>query len=319
MNNIRNDGYFSIKLNQPWQLRLGGYIFLLVAVGLLVTACFNMVKTMYTLSNGIHTQGEIVSVDSRYENLGADGREEKVYYITVVFENESGEEIRFKDRQKDLSLVKEKGDTVPVIYVSANPEEAIVDRGVMNWELSGALFFISLVFIIVGRVLICASKNPQMIRNTYIRNDPLTMVLIGFLCLVISIAFFVGVYFSSKTALELRKNGVITTGHVVEIVRHRITNQSNGHTGTSYSPVVAFQDQNGEKFRFDDNVSATVSPYNIGEEVEVLYDPTSPDTAIINRDPLLDLTGSFVFTGFGLFMGVMSIGAFMNARSLTKY
>jgi hypothetical protein len=86
-----------------------------------------------------------------------------------------------------------------------------------------------------------------------------------------------GVY-AGYTSWQLQTNGETTTGTVVDL------NESSDPEGSccTYSPVIEFT-VNGKPYIFTGDNATNPPAYQVGEEVEILYDPANPDTAQINK------------------------------------
>lgn len=77
-------------------------------------------------------------------------------------------------------------------------------------------------------------------------------------------------------------------------------------TSGGYSPVVEFETSPGQKQSFDGNVVTDPPRYRVGEHVAVLFDPSEPSTAMIDRA----LEHYFVpglFSGMGLLFALAGL------------
>ena len=85
-----------------------------------------------------------------------------------------------------------------------------------------------------------------------------------------------GVY-AAYTGWQLQTNGVTTTGTVV-----RLNEQSDADGGCcTYVPVVDFK-VNDQTYSFEGDNASYPPAYEVGEQVNVSYDPTDPNTAQID-------------------------------------
>lgn len=85
-----------------------------------------------------------------------------------------------------------------------------------------------------------------------------------------------GVY-AAYTSWQLQFNGVITPGTVV-----RLNEQSDGEGGCcTYVPVIDFT-VNNQVYTFEGDNASDPPAYEVGEQVNVRYDPTNPNTAQID-------------------------------------
>jgi len=86
-----------------------------------------------------------------------------------------------------------------------------------------------------------------------------------------------GVY-AAYISWQLQTNGETTTGTVV-----RLDEQSDAEGGCcTYVPIVEFQAE-GKTYSFDGNTASDPPQYDVNENVPVLYNPSDPNTAQINK------------------------------------
>jgi hypothetical protein len=99
-------------------------------------------------------------------------------------------------------------------------------------------------------------------------------------------------------------------GVVVELVRSSVTGEyvrSRTESGIktenkySYRPLIRFKTHTGRTINFIPGAAMRPPPYNVGECVEVLYDPDDPQQAQINRFTYLWFN-VLVLVFFGMFM-----------------
>ncbi len=86
-----------------------------------------------------------------------------------------------------------------------------------------------------------------------------------------------GVY-AGYTSWQLEQNGETTIG---EVIRLEESDSSEGGCCV-YSPVIEF-DANGETYSFEGDNASYPPAYEVGEQVNIIYDPANPDTAQINK------------------------------------
>lgn len=72
------------------------------------------------------------------------------------------------------------------------------------------------------------------------------------------------------------KKAEVVQGTVTELLRSR------SDKSIMYRPVVEFETKSGKKAEFTSSVASNPASYNVGEKVEVLYDPVNPAKADIN-------------------------------------
>jgi hypothetical protein len=86
-----------------------------------------------------------------------------------------------------------------------------------------------------------------------------------------------GVY-AGYTSWRLQNEGMTTTGTVVRLEE---SNSSEGGCCV-YSPVIEFS-ANGQTHSFEGGNASDPPAYDVGEVVNVIYDPADPATAQINK------------------------------------
>ena len=130
------------------QALIAGYIVLLIAVGFSVGAYYAGLDMLELTLNGQRTGGEVVDVNSRYSS-DSDGSG-YTYYAEVAFEDAKGKRVRFEDSVGASRPLHKIGDRVSVLYDPENSAERIIDRGMMNWGLSGGLAAGALIMLLLG-------------------------------------------------------------------------------------------------------------------------------------------------------------------------
>lgn len=84
--------------------------------------------------------------------------------------------------------------------------------------------------------------------------------------------------YAGYTSWKLDNEGATTTGIVVELEE---SDDSEGGCCV-YSPVIEFE-ANGQTFTFEGDNASYPPAYEVGEQVEVIYNPADPGTAQINK------------------------------------
>lgn len=84
--------------------------------------------------------------------------------------------------------------------------------------------------------------------------------------------------YAGYTSWRLQNEGITTTGMVIQMEE---SNSSEGGCCV-YSPVIEFT-VNGQTYSFDGGNASDPPAYRVGEGVEVIYDPSDPDTAQIDK------------------------------------
>ena len=116
---------------------------------------------------------------------------------------------------------------------------------------------------------------------------------------IFGVAMIVGSWFMYQSTNSFVKSAEKATGTVVRVV------QETGNHGATYSPVISYVTKEGQTEEFQQASSDNITHYSIGQQLGVLYDPTTPNYARTDSFSELWLFPS-VLLGFGLLMVVLS-------------
>lgn len=119
-------------------------------------------------------------------------------------------------------------------------------------------------------------------------------------------AFGVGIFYLCyillAETLEIRERGIAVPGTVT-----RLEYKSDSDGGGAYYPEVTFATQDGMEYRFMNDSGSDPASFDVGEAVEVLYLPESPESAKINA--FFSLWGGALICGvMGLIFGGIGLG-----------
>jgi small-conductance mechanosensitive channel len=129
--------------------------------------------------------------------------------------------------------------------------------------------------------------------------------LVGFGMLVAACSM----YFETNSFLS---KAAITQGAVIKLL------QSTSRGKITYRPVVRFNNKNGDTVEFVSAHGSRPPRYTVGQEVEVLYQPTDPHNAEINA--FFPLWGGSVIMGImgGVFFllgsGIILVGIYKREK-----
>ncbi len=91
----------------------------------------------------------------------------------------------------------------------------------------------------------------------------------------------VGVFLLLRTRLFLGRAQAVK-GTVIEMVYRRSTS-SDGGGGGGYAPVYQFMTSDGQSIVKQDSVASNPPRFQIGQEIDVLYESGKPQKARINK------------------------------------
>jgi hypothetical protein len=117
--------------------------------------------------------------------------------------------------------------------------------------------------------------------------------LFGTVFLLVGAVLLLGVAFVTVNSLE-KAGGIRVEGVVVE-------------ANDNQTPVVEFRTREGQRIRIEGGISASPTPYRVGERIGVFYDPTDPSAALI--DSFLERWFlSLLFGGFATVFTLVGAG-----------
>lgn len=149
-----------------------------------------------------------------------------------------------------------------------------------------------------GRIL----ENNEILEkvNKHFKHTRITILFL----IALAIGMFWGVHYTGQNMLNLMQNGVTANGVVTDF-KSDYASDGGGYT---YYAIVKFTAQNGEEYKFTDTFGSSTKLFKREEEVDILYFPSSPRSAIIDRGifnwaitlgliilALCSLWGAFVF------------------------
>jgi hypothetical protein len=129
--------------------------------------------------------------------------------------------------------------------------------------------------------------------------------IIGLIFLVIGcpmLAGAAGLYYFLDTSTQ---NWVKVTGTVTALSADESYNSSSGSYTTTYCPTVEYN-IGDETLRVDTNECSSPPMYNVGDPIELLYDPQSPRDIQIEGG-VRDLVGNIFIIVFGILGVVFSL------------
>lgn len=128
-----------------------------------------------------------------------------------------------------------------------------------------------------------------------------TINIIKYLFTIIGAIILLGTSFMYKNTRGFIDKSITSQATVIDLVYSR----SSSSNSVMYTPVVQFTDGNGNEIEFLSSSSSNPPSYNVGEEIEVLYNQENPNEAKIKSYfsiwggvTILGILG-FIFFGVG--------------------
>ncbi|RKS87595.1 uncharacterized protein DUF3592 [Orbus hercynius] len=95
------------------------------------------------------------------------------------------------------------------------------------------------------------------------------------------------------------------------------SSSTKGENKRYYYPILTFTDQTGQTVTFKSNVGTVEPSYQIGEHIEILYNPAEPDNAAVNN--FMAIWGGVIALGlFGIILFGAGIIFFWLSRRKNK-
>lgn len=125
--------------------------------------------------------------------------------------------------------------------------------------------------------------------------DP--QIIIGLIFLPVGILFLIlGIVIFRVFKKKQERASAITTATVVEIIRER--SHSSSSTMVTYHPVYEYY-ANGQMQRVRSSVGSSPCPYQVGEQVELHFNPDKPREIFIEKDLRILWLIRILFCGIG--------------------
>ena len=131
------------------------------------------------------------------------------------------------------------------------------------------------------------------------KTDPLRYVL--FLFLLIGIGFLGAAIYNFVSHKKFMESSTKVSGRVINL-------SSNRKGGKA--PIVEYSDATGKAHFYYHNVYTQPSAYDLGETVEIYYNPANPDDATMGGFSVLSITFGFIGLIFTL-ISVVCIKVFL--------
>ncbi|AFY46803.1 Protein of unknown function (DUF3592) [Nostoc sp. PCC 7524] len=128
-----------------------------------------------------------------------------------------------------------------------------------------------------------------------------------------SILTVTGIVIGFKTR-SFVATSVTTQGTVIDLIRRSSSSSSSSSKSYLYYPVVRFTPSSGDPITFEVNSGSSSPEFTKDQQVEVLYNPQNPDSAMINTWSNLWLL-PVVFIAMGSLFIVIGGVALVNSFS----
>lgn len=103
--------------------------------------------------------------------------------------------------------------------------------------------------------------------------------IIKYVFTFIGIAMLTGTLFMYKSTNEFLEISISSEGTVIDLLASRSSSSSNN--SITFQPLVQFTEKKGNNIEFLSSTSSNPPSYSVGEKIEIIYNPESPNKAKI--------------------------------------
>ncbi|WP_412525083.1 DUF3592 domain-containing protein [Burkholderia lata] len=178
------------------------------------------------------------------------------------------------------------GENVDVLLDPVHPERpALIDDFAQRWFPAAVSALLAVASFAIGALLIVGKRHRMKFdapptraeRKQARRRWDIAIVLIP---ITIGTGFIAGAGATGLRQWQIVHHYARSTGHVVEIAK----NARSARSRTSlYSAIVAFTTDSGRLITFAQGSASSHPGLHEGDAVNVLYDPVTPERAIVDR------------------------------------
>ncbi|MPV59935.1 hypothetical protein CFB46_03910 [Burkholderia sp. HI2761] len=178
------------------------------------------------------------------------------------------------------------GENVDVLVDPDHPERpALIDDFTQRWFPVAVPALLAVASFAIGSLLIAGERRrrqseparPRVARKAARRRWDVAIVLIP---IAIGTGFVAGAGAAGLRQWQIVHHYARSTGHVVEIAKNGRSSRSRT---SLYSAIVAFTTDNGRLITFAQGAASSHPDLHEGDAVSVLYDPVTPERALVDR------------------------------------
>jgi hypothetical protein len=130
------------------------------------------------------------------------------------------------------------------------------------------------------------------------------MSVVPLLGLVGALLLVIGLFFFLRTRNFLGK-ALMAKGTVVQMV-YRQNSSADSNSGGGYAPVYQFETAEKQRVVKQDGLATNPPRYEVGQTIDILYDPGNPQKAYVNRWMNLYFVPALL-GGLGLIFGGVAV------------
>ncbi|WP_175000019.1 DUF3592 domain-containing protein [Burkholderia lata] len=229
--------------------------------------------------------GQLVRTPGTVVRIVQDSDAMRAYRPIVAYLANDGQRREVAGNTASTVPAYDIGENVDVWLDPSHPERpALIDDFTQRWFPVAVSALLAVASFAIGGLLIVggrrrrASEPPTRAARKQARSRwNIAIVLIP---IAIGTGFIAGAGAAGLRQWQIVHHYARSTGHVVEIA----TNARSARARTSlYSAIVAFTTDSGRQITFAQGSASSHPGLHEGEAVNVLYDPVTPERAIVDR------------------------------------
>jgi len=257
----------------------GALVALALGAVLLVLAGVLAVTAGQATGHLVRTPGTVVRIVQDSDAMRA-------YRPIVAYLANDGQRREIAGNTASTTPAYDIGENVDVMLDPVHPERpALIDDFAQRWFPAAVSALLAVASFAIGALLIVGKRHRMQFdapptraeRKQARRRWDIAIVLIP---ITIGTGFIAGAGAAGLRQWQIVHHYARSTGHVVEIAK----NARSARSRTSlYSAIVAFTTDSGRKITFAQGSASSHPGLQEGEAVNVLYDPVTPERAVVDR------------------------------------
>ncbi len=252
---------------------------LALGVALLVLAGVLAATTGRATGHLVHAPGTVVRIVQDSDAMRA-------YRPIVAYLANDGQRREIAGNTASTVPAYDIGENVDVLLDPAHPDRpALIDDFAQRWFPAAVPALLAIASFAIGGLLIAVERRrrqsdppPTHTASKQARRRwDIAIVLIP---IAIGTGFLAGAGATGLRQWQIVRHYAHSTGHVVEIAKNA---RSSRARMSLHSAIVAFTTDSGRQITFAQGSASSHPGLHEGEAVNVLYDPVTPERALVDR------------------------------------
>ncbi|AOI80008.1 DUF3592 domain-containing protein [Burkholderia sp. NRF60-BP8] len=230
--------------------------------------------------------GHLVRVPGTVVRIVQDSDAMRAYRPIVAYLANDGQRREVAGNTASTVPAYDIGENVDVLLDPDHPERpALIDDFTQRWFPVAVPALLAVASFAIGSLLIAGERRrrqseparPRVARKPARRRWDVAIVLIP---IAIGTGFLAGAGAAGLRQWQIVHHYARSTGHVVEIAKNGRSSRSRT---SLYSAIVAFTTDSGRLITFAQGSASSQPGLHKGDAVSVLYDPVTPERALVDR------------------------------------